>query len=201
MDMKKKLQNTALKLFSAKGYSAVSVRDITKAIGRRETCLYNYFRNKQALMDSLAADYAEQAGKAIKSLRSGLKQMSEVNRATFLHLTESLILEYLTEASLLKFTRVMMIEQSNSEEMRKMYTNYLYIIPLIYLGELFTKAKKPEGTVADSVDFLSTSFYGLMLLYFQKHMLSGNDSKAARAVFLQELTPHIQEFAALYIAS
>ncbi len=196
MDTKRKLMNAALKMFALKGYEAVSVRDVTKSIDRRETCLYNYFRNKKALMDSLAAEFEQGAKENIKQLMSELKREQAVDRARFLELAKGFAEGYLANYGFVQFARLMLIEQAASEEMRRMYTNYLYIIPLMYMSELFNKAGRAGE---HSVDFLSTAFYGVALLYFQKHMMCGKSVKSMREAFLHELMPHIEEFTELYI--
>ncbi len=196
MDTKRKLMNAALKMFALKGYEAVSVRDVTKAIDRRETCLYNYFRNKKALMDSLTAEFEQGARDRVKQLMAELKSEQTVGRARFLELSRSFAEKYLADPGFVQFARIMLIEQAESEEMRRMYTNYLYIIPLMYMSELFAKAGRAgEG----SVDFLSTAFYGVIMLYFQKHMMCGRGVRVMKEAFLHELMPHAEEFAELYI--
>lgn len=198
MDVKQKLQSTALKQFSQKGYDAVSVRDITKAVGRRETCLYNYFKNKQALLQSLAETFETRASTSIREMRNALKQVNTVDRAEFMRLSGAFLDKYLTDSYFLQFARVLMIEQANSEELKRMYMNYLYIVPLFFVSELFQKTSKTDNTC--SVDFLSTSFYGVILLYFQKHMMGGMGVKAMRDAFYHEVRPHMDEFAQIYVA-
>mgnify|MGYP006310819607 FL=1 len=48
---KERIFQKALELFAAKGYDAVSVRDITRALHLNEASLYNHYRNKSALLD------------------------------------------------------------------------------------------------------------------------------------------------------
>ena len=47
----------ALNLFSVKGYDPVSVRDIAYAVGIKESSLYNHFKNKQDIFDSILREY------------------------------------------------------------------------------------------------------------------------------------------------
>jgi AcrR family transcriptional regulator len=42
-----------LELFSKKGYQSVSIRDIGKQVGIKESSIYYHFKDKQAIMDSL----------------------------------------------------------------------------------------------------------------------------------------------------
>ena len=53
MTTKEKIVETALDLFSQRGYDGVSVRDIAQAVGIRESSLYNHFKNKRAIFDSI----------------------------------------------------------------------------------------------------------------------------------------------------
>ena len=53
MTTKEKIVETALELFSRQGYDGVSVRDIARAVGIRESSLYNHFENKRAIFDGI----------------------------------------------------------------------------------------------------------------------------------------------------
>lgn len=56
MNTKGKIIETALELFSQRGYDGVSVRDIARAVGVRESSLYNHFESKRAIFDGIV-DY------------------------------------------------------------------------------------------------------------------------------------------------
>src|SRR5262245_44993907 len=52
--------DAALALFAEKGYFGTSLRDVARAVGVRESALYNYFPGKEALFEALlAADSAD----------------------------------------------------------------------------------------------------------------------------------------------
>lgn len=53
--------DAALDLFAEKGYFGTSLRDVARAVGVRESALYNYFDSKDALFEALLAD--QQASK------------------------------------------------------------------------------------------------------------------------------------------
>jgi AcrR family transcriptional regulator len=55
---REKTLQEALRLFSEKGYEAVSVRDIARAVGVKESSLFNHFRNKQLFSTSILAEYS-----------------------------------------------------------------------------------------------------------------------------------------------
>lgn len=53
MTTKDRIIEAALELFSQRGYDGVSVRDIARAVGIRESSLYNHFANKRAIFDGI----------------------------------------------------------------------------------------------------------------------------------------------------
>jgi AcrR family transcriptional regulator len=53
MNTKERILNISLELFSKHGFSGVSVRDIAKKVGVRESALYKHFKNKQDIFDSI----------------------------------------------------------------------------------------------------------------------------------------------------
>jgi AcrR family transcriptional regulator len=50
---REQIMDVAIDLFSQKGYDAVSVRDIARAVGIRESSIYNHYKGKEDLMDSI----------------------------------------------------------------------------------------------------------------------------------------------------
>ena len=50
---KKQIFNNAIMLFTQRGYENVSMNDITAAIGIRQSALYNHFKSKQELLDTI----------------------------------------------------------------------------------------------------------------------------------------------------
>ncbi|HET9702607.1 MAG TPA: TetR/AcrR family transcriptional regulator [Vicinamibacterales bacterium] len=58
------LLDAALELFAEKGYFGTSLRDIARAVGVRESALYNYFPSKESLFEAVVfADREETAAR------------------------------------------------------------------------------------------------------------------------------------------
>jgi len=53
MTTREKIVETALELFSRRGYDGVSMRDIARTVGIRESSLYNHFESKRAIFDEI----------------------------------------------------------------------------------------------------------------------------------------------------
>jgi len=58
MNTKEKIIYESLNLFSTKGFDAISVRDIANAVGIKASSLYNHFKNKQDIFDTIIERYS-----------------------------------------------------------------------------------------------------------------------------------------------
>jgi AcrR family transcriptional regulator len=74
---KEKIMNTALKLFSERGYGNVSVRDIAEKVGIKAASLYNHFESKRDILLYIYKFFLEYQKNARPSLE------------TLIHLTET----------------------------------------------------------------------------------------------------------------
>ena len=128
-DTKQKILDKALELFASRGYDAVSVGEIAKAVGIKAPSLYNHYRSKQAIFDAIvestAARYEADTGKLDIHVQDaaqdipGLVSISE--DALFEKLRQ--IFEYsLHNEAVSRFRRMMTIEQYRSPELAALYT-------------------------------------------------------------------------------
>lgn len=66
-DSKDAILDAALTLFSERGYSATTVRDIADAVGMKAASLYNHFKGKQEIFDALVAREVAYVEKSVRA--------------------------------------------------------------------------------------------------------------------------------------
>jgi len=54
---REKILTAAAELFAGKGFYAVSVREISRAVGIKESSLYNHFKNKEHLLEEILHNF------------------------------------------------------------------------------------------------------------------------------------------------
>lgn len=59
MSTKQNIFDNALSLFSKKGYDGVSIRDIAKAVGIKESSIYNHYPSKKAIIDDICEHFVQ----------------------------------------------------------------------------------------------------------------------------------------------
>ncbi len=82
---KEEIIKTATKLFKEKGYSAVTMRDIAKAMGIKAASLYNHINSKQHILRDIIISLAEEFTNGMQTV-----QLSEVSSIEKLRLIVAL---------------------------------------------------------------------------------------------------------------
>lgn len=67
---KEEILRIAARLFKEKGYSAVTMRDIAKAMGMKAASLYNHIDSKQDILTSIIVSLAEEFTQGMDSIKN-----------------------------------------------------------------------------------------------------------------------------------
>ena len=138
-DTKERILSTALELFAAEGYEAVSVREIAGALGVTKGALYRHYASKRAIFESILARMeardAEQA-RAFALPEAG-EDCRAVDAAQIAAFSKAMFRYWTQDGFAAQFRRLLTVEQYRSEEMSRLYQQYLVSGPIGYVAELF----------------------------------------------------------------
>ncbi len=83
---KEEILRVAAKLFKEKGYSAVTMRDLAKAMGIKAASLYNHINSKQDILNTIVISLAEQFTSQMKLIHASNDScIDKLNRIIRLH--------------------------------------------------------------------------------------------------------------------
>ena len=130
MTTKEKIVETALELFSQRGYGGVSIRDIAREVGIRESSIYNHFPGKQAIFDAIVEACLQQSEAYFRSAALpfergddtsvyegvGMERLQEIIEQTF---------SFFFEDPLARFRRLLLISQFADPRCQEIY-RWLY---------------------------------------------------------------------------
>ena len=68
--MRERILDAAADLFARKGFYAVSIREITRTVGIKESSLYNHFRSKEQLLEEILDLFQSQEEEFFRGLSS-----------------------------------------------------------------------------------------------------------------------------------
>ena len=132
-ETRKLIRDTAVDLFSQKGYDAVSVREIARKVGINESSIYNHYSSKEDIMDSI-----------IKSLVAGFDAgpgdvpmealIQKYGPEGFVNFATRTTMERLKEPHIGKIMRLFCIELYRNEKIRDFFRN-TYIEPSYHMWE------------------------------------------------------------------
>ncbi len=87
---KEEIVRIAAKLFKEKGYSAVTMRDLAKAMGIKAASLYNHINSKQDILNTIIISLAEEFTEGMKSIQSSKDScIDKLKKIIELHVTIS----------------------------------------------------------------------------------------------------------------
>lgn len=208
MDTKKKILDTALDMFSKRGFSAVSVRDISYAVGVKESALYKHFKNKQDVFDTLVANYMQKSdafmggigaihNDNITELSRQAELYGHMSDDQFLQIGSSVFTEFLMKPDVMRFWRMISIEQYNNSQMAEIFNQLLFEEPMQF-QTMFFQMLISYGALKDiEPSILALEFYTpALMLYLRILPFEADDRVFTESLVLFQ--KHMRHFRAIY---
>ena len=164
---KDKIFDVSVDLFSKHGYDGVSIRQIANEVGIKESSIYNHYKSKESIMDSILDYYIEQMLSQDIPLEDASANL-DVGFDYFYRAGLNAFASQLKDEKMSKITRIILIESYHNEKINGFLKKSILedaVNGWIALFDLM-KFKKLIREDADSGQ-LAESFYkyGLFLLY------------------------------------
>jgi len=177
---KEKILKTSLKLFSAKGYKATTVRDIAGAMGVKQSALYNHFKNKDEILETLISNLTSSA---IVTLFDG-KDTQELKKQG-----KALLASIGTTFKLLGFDghnealyRLLMQEIFRNERIREIYNEHFYQENVKKLSGILFGMMQSEQIKSSDPLLLANEFFSPLFFYQMQVTLLKLDKKSTSSV-------------------
>lgn len=194
-ETKQKILDISLELFSQKGYSAVSIRDICKYVQIKESSIYYHFKNKQAILDDLLYRFEDAATQMMRKLEQSLAEpMGQAGGNFYEKVCECFFEEYLMDGFCNKMMRLLAIEQFSNEEIRKSYHLWMFDKPLQFQSKVFALLTNIGYIQNADSEYLATKYYAPIYCYAQRWLLSGELTEEVKDIFRLKAYQHIQKF-------
>ena len=168
---KEKIEQIALELFSHYGYKAVSIRDICKELGFKESSIYYHFTNKQAIMDALL----EKIERLIDTMRNqfdiDFDKGEEVSNEDMCKVAVGVLNDYLLNPYVYKMIATLTIERMSDQKAADIYQNLVFTIPLQQQKKVFGKMIERGDIKENQVEVLAQEYYSIIYFAFQKNCI------------------------------
>lgn len=199
MTTKRKILEEALTLFAEKGYGAVYVGDIAKAVGIKAPSLYKHYRSKQDIFDSCVEVFSERMEQVRNELRLPDTPRAEVSYQTVTteKLTDfatALFLFYLKDEVAAKFRKMLMIERYHNPELNRLFEELFINGAIDHEEKIFSDLIDAQIIKEEDPHILALRFYSPIFYLLQKYDMRPDEEENAK----QELASMVQEFCRTY---
>jgi len=171
---KEKIFNVSLDLFSQKGFNGVSVREIAREVGIRESSIYNHYKNKEAILDAIMEYFiSELQGGPPDEEMDKLMETPEL----FFEVGARDFIERMNTPNTQKIWRLISIELFHNEKIREFSKKKLFDAPIKGWEEIFTKMIEEKVIKPVNPKILAYEYFSFTLyLYFEYFILNYNES-------------------------
>ena len=117
---KDKIFDTALDLFSKKGYDSVSVRTIASEVGIKESSIYNHYSSKKDILMSIL-NYFEEYFKGNPLDDENIRKLLEENPEEFYHQGSEMFKQQIFEGKILKIMKLIFVQMYQIDEVKEFF--------------------------------------------------------------------------------
>lgn len=163
---KDKIFNASVNLFSEFGYDNVSIRRIASEVGIKESSIYNHFKSKESILDEILDYYIFEMTKDEIPLVNVGKNL-DISFDYFYKVGLDLYISKLSEAKMMKITRIFLIESYHNEKIKSYVKKQIIENAIDGWTDIFELMKEKRLIKRDcDTRQLAESFYyfGLFLL-------------------------------------
>lgn len=117
---KDKIFDTALDLFSKKGYDSVSVRTIASEVGIKESSIYNHYSSKKDILMSILNYFGEYfKGNPLDD--ENIRKLLEENPEEFYHQGSEMFKQQIFEEKILKIMKLIFVQMYQIDEVKEFF--------------------------------------------------------------------------------
>ena len=166
---KEKILDIALDLFAVHGYMTVSIRDISGAVGIKESSIYAHFKNKEEILQILLQRAEELAAAKKDSFNQTLANVFSITCEAFITVGVSYVEGYLTEEKIYKFIQILTLEKQRNEKAAELYNKILFSEPLEHHKTVFSYLTAEGYIKENDPEHLAAEYQALILFIFLKY--------------------------------
>lgn len=146
----------ALKLFSVKGYEATSVRDIAKAVGIKDSSLYNHYKNKQEIFDTIIEEYAVESANEFEQFC----KEHDCTKISVLKKSAVAMIMAFSEPCVVQTRNMLSMEMYHNSEAKEVYYRLFYKEPASWCKIIFNQLIQAGELQQRNDEALFYEFYG-----------------------------------------
>ncbi|MDF2870423.1 MAG: TetR/AcrR family transcriptional regulator [Anaerocolumna sp.] len=190
---KENIEMTALELFAKHGFQAVSVRDICKPLGLRESAIYYHFANKQGILDSLLLRVDQLILQMKTEFEAAFSEAAEVSDEAMCAVAIGMLQGYLLHPVVYKMIAMLTIERISTYNAQDTYQKLVFELPLKQMEMVFAQMIDKGFIVRNAPEVLAQEYYAIIYFAFQKNCIGPELTDENIALTKQEINKNMKD--------
>ncbi|MEK4513263.1 MULTISPECIES: TetR/AcrR family transcriptional regulator [Paenibacillus] len=190
---KASILHTCIELFAHSGYSAVSIREITRNVGIKESSLYNHFRNKNEIIETIYTNYRMELARILPSMEKVDELIPLMEPEVFMQQGFTLFKMSYNNPTFEKMWRIVQIEQFRDVRARDIYLNDICNNTLLFVEQVFQKLiNMGKMKPLDPTDLAAAYQYPVFAMMIEYYILKCDQKDTS--LLEKRMNNHIQQF-------
>lgn len=190
---KKKIIDTAIDFFSRKGYTGVSIRDITREVGIKESSLYKHFQNKEEILETIFLNFRMDVSKIVPPVDQLDLILSMMSPKAFLERGLLNFKEHAEDPLMQKVWRILYIEQFRDTLARDIYKLDVLQKTIDFLEQAFEKMTAKKLIKSINSKMLAVEYqYPIFTMISEYIMLKSDQADTSEVE--QKMVDHLEFF-------
>lgn len=192
---KELILDAAVDLFAKWGYDNVSIREIAREVGIRESSIYNHYKGKEEIMDTVIQYFITELSRADPFDVPMETMLEKYGAEEFMNLGARGYLQMINTPRIVKIWRILSIELFRNEKVRKFFKSTMVETPVAAWKQTFDKMLELGYIRECDTEVLAREFfYHCIYLFFDYFLISFDEQTydTFTEKMLDDLKPHIK---------
>ncbi len=200
MTTKERIEAEALKLFSVHGYSGVSIRDIARAVGIKESSIYKHYSSKEDIFETIVGHYREKTEEIFKIPPTAPKEYAQMSKEALLTMMKMTFQTFAADEYISKCRKLFMISAPGNGQMGNLYVQSFISGPIGLNTLVFEKVltmlqanrKRNQEEITGDAQVMAYQFYSPVFIILQEYDNGAKDMQEA-LLLIERITQKFME--------
>jgi AcrR family transcriptional regulator len=170
---KERIIEAATEIFAQRGFDAVSMSEISEAVGIKKPSLYYHFASKDKILENIL-EYPIERMKQVGSQEVGTEEMiNSMSLEEFMAMGADLIVSWTEEPRMEKTLRIIFVEMYHNEKIKEFYSTFIDLtysswemIFTLMIRHKIIKPFDPRMLAKEYISFYGNAYLDYFLLRY-----------------------------------